>query len=184
MITNLVGTCIRAIRAERNITQQQLADQADIPRATLATVEKDGANPSLAVVYRIALALGTTLDELVVESHQRVQVVRNESMQRLHSADGVYRATIVSPTNTRHFLQQVFRLKAGCGYDGKPHPPGSEEYLYILQGEIVLEVAAEKEHLKQGDSARFGGNIHHRYINPTADDALGLVTILEKRETR
>ena len=41
MISNLVGNRIREIRAKRNITQQQLADTANIPRATLATIEKD-----------------------------------------------------------------------------------------------------------------------------------------------
>ncbi len=183
MITNLVGTRIRAIRAERNLTQQQLADLAEVPRATLATIERDDANPSLAVVYRIAMAFGCSLDEMVVESHQRVQVVRGETMRRMEAGNGAYRATIVSPANAHHFLQQVFRLQAGSSYDGKPHPPGSEEYLHMLRGEIVIEAAGESVHLKRGDSARFGGNVHHRYRNPSRNEALGLVTILENKET-
>ncbi len=182
MITNLVGTRIRAIRAERNLTQQQLADLAGISRATLATIEKDDANPSLAVVHKIAVALGAGLDELVVESHQRVQVFPGEKMRQVESGDGVYRATIISPANAHHLLQQVFHLRAGACYEGKPHPPGSEEYLYILEGEIVIEVAGERVHLKQGDSARFGGNVHHYYRNSSQNESQGLVTILEREE--
>ncbi|MCP4041345.1 MAG: helix-turn-helix transcriptional regulator [Gammaproteobacteria bacterium] len=181
MITNLVGLRIRAIRAERNLTQQQLADLADIPRATIASIEKDDANPSLAVVYKVAMALGTTVDELVLEEHQRVQVTKGGKMRRVESVDGTYRATIVSPENARHLLQQVFTLVAGSSFEGKPHPPGSEEYIHILQGDIEIDVAGECVTLKQGDSARFGGNVHHCYYNRATTDALGVVTILEKR---
>lgn len=180
MLTNLVGTRIRAIRAKRNLTQQQLADLAGIPRATLATVEKDDANPSLAVVHKIASALNTAIDELIVESYQRVQAVRKERMPHMESASGSYRATVVSPENAHHILQQIFRLAPQSSHEGKPHPPGSEEYLLVLHGELIIEVSDETVHLKEGDSARFGGNIHHSYINPAQSEAVGLVTILEK----
>lgn len=180
MITNLAGTQIRAIRANRNLTQQQLADLAKIPRATLASVERDDGNPSLAVVFKIALALGTTVDDLIVEEHQRVQAIPKANMPTSTSEDGSYSATIISPPDSKHLLQLVFTLDPEGVYEGKPHPPGSEEYLHILKGEVIIRVAGENLHLKRGDSARFGGNVHHTYQNPTQSSAMGLVTILEK----
>ncbi len=180
MITNLAGTQIRAIRATRNLTQQQLADLAKIPRATLASVERDDGNPSLAVVFKIALALGTTVDELIIEEHQRVQTINKCDMPTTQSEDGTYHAIIVSPPDSKHLLQLIFTLDPESAYEGKPHPPGSEEYLHILNGEVIIEVAGENMHLKKGDSARFGGNVHHIYRNPTKSAVMGLVTILEK----
>lgn len=182
MITNLVGTRIRAIRAKRNLTQQQLADLAGIPRATLATVEKDDANPSLAVVHKIASALSTTIDELVVESCQRVQAVRKERMPHMESTDGNYRATVVSPGNAHHFLQQIFRLAPHSSHEGKPHPPGSEEYLLVLKGQVIIEVGGEAVHLEGQESAHFGGNIHHTYHNPSSSEVECIVTIVEKQD--
>jgi len=180
MITNLAGTQIRAIRATRNLTQQQLADLAKIPRATLASVERDDGNPSLAVVFKIALALGTTVDELIIEEHQRVQAILKADMPTSTSADGTYSATIISPPDSKRLLQLIFTLEPEGAYEGKPHPPGSEEYLHILKGEVVIDVAGEQMHLAKGDSARFGGNVHHVYKNPTKSNSVGLVTILEK----
>lgn len=181
MITNLVGTRIRSIRAKRNLTQQQLADQAKIPRATLASVEQDDANPSLAVVHKISLALDVTIDQLIVEQHQRVQAILHNKMPNTESGDGNYSATTISPSDTGYFLQLKFHLKAGANYEGKPHPPGSEEFLHILQGEVTLEVAGESVRLVEGDSARFGGNVHHVYSNHGQEDAIGLVSILEHK---
>lgn len=179
MISNLVGNRIREIRAKRNITQQQLADTANIPRATLATIEKDESNPSLAAVYKIAVALNCTIDDLLEKQHDRVEVFRNADMGRAESGDGNYRAITVSPTTNSAYSQQTFTLKPNSTYVGKPHPPGSEEYLHILEGALTLEVAGEKIPLAKGDSAHFRGNIEHSYQNRGKTMVQGIVTIIE-----
>ncbi len=181
MITNLVGTRIRAIRGERNLTQQQLSALAHISRATLATIEKDDANPSLAVVHKIACALNVSIDELIVENHQRIRLLKHKDMRKTESNNRIYRATEVSAENNHHFLQNIFSIKANSCYQGRPHPPGSEEYLHILEGEVVLEAGGETIHLVAGDSGSFGGDIQHSYRNPTAKESRGVVTIIEPK---
>ncbi len=179
MITNLVGNRIRELRAKRKMTQQQLADRADIPRATLATIEKDESNPSLAAVYKIAVALDCTIDDLLETHHERVEVTPKDTMGRFESGDGRYRALTVSPNGNPSFSQQLFELDPKSTYDGKPHPPGSEEYLHITQGVVVLEIANEDTVLREGDSAHFRGNVKHSYHNRGDTKARGIVTILE-----
>ncbi|ABK43350.1 transcriptional regulator, XRE family [Magnetococcus marinus MC-1] len=179
MVNNLAGMRIRQLRSQRKLTQQALADMAEIPRATLATVEKDDANPSLAVVYKIARALGLSIDQLLVTERERIQVVPADQMRWVETADGRYRAVVVSPGNALHFFQQIFSLQAGAVYEGRPHPPGSEEYLHVLEGALELELAGECKRLVKGDSARFGGNVLHQYRNPTEQTVRCLVTILE-----
>ena len=179
MITNLVGNRIREIRAHRNLTQQQLADLANIPRATLATIEKDDSNPSLTAVYKIAVALDSTIDDLLEQQHRRVEVTRSKEMGRMESGDSVYRAITIAPSGNPQFSQQLFSLSAESTFQGKPHPPGSEEYLFILEGEVELEVAGEVVSLGKGDSAHFRGNIKHSYRNPTKRMAQGVVTIVD-----
>lgn len=178
MISNLVGNKIREIRATRKMTQQQLANRADIPRATLASMERDDSNPSLAAVYKIAVALDITIDALLAVKNQRVAVTRAREMSRSESGDAVYRATAISPASNAHFSQQLFQLDAHSIYHGKPHPPGSEEYLHILEGEVILDAAGEKVSLSAGDSACFRSNIQHSYRNPGKEKTVGIVTIL------
>ncbi|MCP4493536.1 MAG: helix-turn-helix domain-containing protein [Gammaproteobacteria bacterium] len=181
MITNLVGTKIRAIRCEHNLTQQQLSALAHVSRATLATIEKDNSNPSLAVVHKIACALKVSIDELIVESHQRIRLLKQKDMRKVESHDQIYLSTEVSAANNHHFSQNIFSIKANSCYQGKPHPPGSQEYLHILEGEVILEAGGEDIHLSTGDSASFGGNIHHSYSNPTDMESRGVVTIIASK---
>lgn len=184
MISNLVGNNIREIRAKRKMTQQQLADRADIPRATLASMERDDSNPSLAAVYKVAVALDITIDDLLAVKDQRVAITRAKDMGRSESGDGVYSAISISPSSNAHFHQQIFYLEGDSIYHGKPHPPGSEEYLHILDGEVILDAAGEKAHLTKGDSACFRSNIQHSYQNPGDIQAVGIVTILVFPEIR
>jgi transcriptional regulator with XRE-family HTH domain len=178
MISNLVGNKIREIRAMRKMTQQQLADRADIPRATLASMERDDSNPSLAAVYKIAVALDITIDGLLAVRDQRVAVTKARNMSHSVSGDGLYKSTVISPASNAHFHQQLFYLEPHSLFEGKPHPPGSEEYLHILEGDVNLDAAGEVVELSKGDSACFRSNIEHSYYNPGECQTVGIVTIL------
>jgi len=56
---------IRELRADRGeMTQQQLADRIGVTRQTVNAIEGGKYSPSLEVAFRIAHALGATLDEV------------------------------------------------------------------------------------------------------------------------
>ena len=57
-------TRIREFRARHDLTQAQLADRVGVRRETVSFIEQGKYNPSLRLARRIALELGSTLDEL------------------------------------------------------------------------------------------------------------------------
>ena len=48
---------IRQLREARGLTQEQMARLSGIPRATWGHLESGGANPTLSVLHKVALAL-------------------------------------------------------------------------------------------------------------------------------
>ena len=56
---------VRQLRDARGLTQAQLARAAELPRPTLANLESGEANPTLAVLTKVAAALQVSLEELV-----------------------------------------------------------------------------------------------------------------------
>ena len=54
---------IRELRALREMTQQQLADQVGVTRQTVIAMEQDKYSPSLETAFKVALALGVTLEQ-------------------------------------------------------------------------------------------------------------------------
>jgi putative transcriptional regulator len=59
-------TRIRELRARYNLTQEELARKVGVRRETILFIEKGDYNPSLLLAHQIALALGTTLDDLFI----------------------------------------------------------------------------------------------------------------------
>ncbi|HWG18369.1 MAG TPA: helix-turn-helix transcriptional regulator [Acidobacteriaceae bacterium] len=54
---------IRELRAAREMTQQDLADQVGVTRQTVIAIEQDKYSPSLETAFKVALALGVTLEQ-------------------------------------------------------------------------------------------------------------------------
>lgn len=58
------GGRVRHVRLQRNLSQEALAEKADLDRTYIGGIERGERNPSLKNVERIAHALGVTISEL------------------------------------------------------------------------------------------------------------------------
>lgn len=59
-------TRIREFRARHDMTQDDLARKVGVRRETISFLERGRYNPSLKLAHDVALALGTTIDELFI----------------------------------------------------------------------------------------------------------------------
>ena len=58
---------IRRLRFENGeMTQQELADKADVTRQTIIAIEQGKYNPSLALAFKIARSFGQKIEEVFV----------------------------------------------------------------------------------------------------------------------
>ena len=55
---------MKAARAGKDLSQQELADIVNVSRQTISSIEKGDYNPTVNLCIRICEALGKTLDDL------------------------------------------------------------------------------------------------------------------------
>lgn len=60
---------MKAARAAKGLSQEQLADLVDVSRQTINAIEKGDYNPTVKLCISICRALGVTLDELFWEEN-------------------------------------------------------------------------------------------------------------------
>ena len=62
---------MKAARAARNLSQQQLAELVGVSRQTINAIEKGDYNPTIRLCISMCRALGKTLDELFWEEEEQ-----------------------------------------------------------------------------------------------------------------
>jgi len=71
---------LRALRAERNWTQADLAARADVSRQSINAIEVGKFDPSLPVAFRLARVFGLTIEEVFVEEGQQEDRIAGEGI--------------------------------------------------------------------------------------------------------
>lgn len=59
-------TRIKELRARNNLTQADLASMVGVRRETILFLEKGKYNPSLKLAHKVAMALGSTIEETYI----------------------------------------------------------------------------------------------------------------------
>lgn len=73
-----ISNRVHVFRAERRMTQQQLADAIDVTRATINALERGHYNPSLELAFKLSLFFKTDIHSIFSTGKQSVtQVGRN-----------------------------------------------------------------------------------------------------------
>lgn len=153
------------LRHARHLTQHGLARAAAVPRSTIANLESGTGNPSLAVLVKVAGALGVPIDELLASARASVRRWRAGEVPTREKGRGVgLRALIPEPMPDG--MMDLMDFAPGAAMGGTPHLPGTREYFTLLEGRVVLNVAGDRHELATGDVLAFPGNLPHSYQNP------------------
>jgi transcriptional regulator with XRE-family HTH domain len=166
---------VRAIREARGLSQQQIAKLAGIPRATWSHLESGSANPTLAVLTRVADALQIRLDELLASPRQPVRHLRAGELPLRTRGPVSVRKLLPEPLPGLDMERMT--LPAGARMTGVPHAPGTREYLACERGQVQLFVAGDGFLLETGDVVVFRGDQRHGYANPGRDEAVAYSVI-------
>jgi transcriptional regulator with XRE-family HTH domain len=65
------GKAVRALREERGLSQERLAEAADVDDTYISGLERGLRNPTLLTIDRIARALGVSMATVVAEAEAR-----------------------------------------------------------------------------------------------------------------
>jgi len=60
-----IGENIKEVRIKQNLSQKNLAEKCNCKQSMICYIEKGDRNPSLAMLFKLASALGTTVDTLI-----------------------------------------------------------------------------------------------------------------------
>jgi transcriptional regulator with XRE-family HTH domain len=167
-ITRHLGSRVKQLRADRGWSLEALAAASGVSRSMLSQIEREQANPTLAVTLRIARAFGMALGDLLQmpDATSSVNVIRANDRAYHYRSDKDCQIRTLSPLNLEKDVEfYEIPLQAGGALRSAPHFEGTREFLTVQKGRIRVESAGDSEELNPGDSSSYRADVPHAIIN-------------------
>jgi transcriptional regulator with XRE-family HTH domain len=166
---------VRELRIGRGWSLEALAQASGVSRSMLSQIERNQANPTLAVTLRIARAFDVSLGELVMSetAASAIQVVRANDKAFHYRSDKDCEIRTLSPLHLEKDVEfYEVRLKQGGALRSAAHFQGTREFLTVQKGRVRVESAADLDELDPGDSATYRADVAHAIVNTGRGDAI------------
>ena len=174
-INRHLGSRVKNLRTHRGWSLEALASASGVSRSMLSQIEREQANPTLAVTLRIAQAFGMTLGDLLEmpSATSSVTVIRAEDHAYHYRSDKNCRIRTLSPLNLEKDVEfYEVQLQLGGALRSAPHFEGTREFLTVQKGQVRVESAEDSETLGPGDSANYRADVPHAIINAGRTEAV------------
>lgn len=160
-----VGGRLRQIRHTRRQTLSEVAARAGVSESFLSQVERGRSNASIASLQRIAGALGFTVGELFDGGLARPQVLRRADRPTL-ALGAIGTKYLLTPPPFENVEIFAGELPVGGTTGDELYVHGdSEEFVLVIRGDVVVQVAEATHLLESGDSIRYKSSLPHRLAN-------------------
>lgn len=170
-----LGARLKKLRADRGWSLDNLADASGVSRSMLSQIERDQANPTLAVTLRIARAFEMSIGELVEHpgASSGVSVIRAVDRAYHFRSDEHCKIRTLSPLHLEKDVEfYEVQLRPGGELRSAAHFEGTREFLTVEKGRVRIESGADSETLERGDSASYRADIPHAIVNAGRHEAV------------
>jgi transcriptional regulator with XRE-family HTH domain len=178
-----VGPALAALRERQGLSLDQLSRKAGVSKSMLSQVERQLANPTVAVVWRLAQALGVPLAQLLdggpLAAEPAITTVAAQDTPRLATPDARCELRILGPVELAgRFEWYELRLAPGGELASPAHEPGSREHLSVQSGALEVQAGADTRRLRAGETARYAVDQPHAIRNPHRTVATAVLVVL------
>lgn len=163
---------LRALRQARGLSLDELARASGVSRAALSQIETQRTNPTIGILWKIAVGFGLPFSELIGEERASVAVLRRDDAQPMRSGDGRFTSRALAPAGALPSVEiYELRLAGRSKHVSEAHASGVRELVIVLGGTLRLTVGSTAHDLAVGDSIWFAADVAHTYENPGAAEA-------------
>ncbi|MCD0505484.1 helix-turn-helix domain-containing protein [Bordetella petrii] len=180
-IDHQIALRLRALRAERGWSLDDLAQRSQVSRATLSRLENAAVSPTASVLGKLCAAFGMTLSRLMrlVEDDYPPVVGRDAQPVWNDTATGFERRSVSPPA--QRLAGEVLECRLAPGthihYQDPPRP-GLEHHLLLLEGQLQVGVEGRAHRLRPGDCLRYQLTGASEFLTPARSGAHYLLFIV------
>lgn len=171
-----IGKKIKELRMQKGLTQEELADRAELSKGFISQVERDLTSPSIASLIDILQCLGTSLEDFFAHSTPEQVVFKKEDY--FEKQDSEYKNLIkwIIPNAQKNMMEPILLIlePGGSTYPDTPHE--GEEFGFVLKGSITITIGNNSYKIKKGESFYYVASKTH-YIQASSKYGAELIWV-------
>ncbi len=169
------GERIRRLREAKKISTEAFSHDTGYPEDFLNDIEGGKIAPPVAVVLQLSRILEIDMDQLE-GAHGKEAARKRTTSHKKRVASYAYKS-LTKPGEKKHLRAYRVTIEPETEHKGVEYHHEGEEFVYILEGCLKIQVGQNSSTLKQGASINFDSSISHKLSNPTGEKAELLVVI-------
>ncbi len=171
-----IGNKLKELRVQKSLTQEELANRAELSKGYISQLERNLTSPSIATLVDILQCLGSNLEEFFSESSSEQVVFSKTDYFEKYDQELKNDIKWIIPNAQKNMMEPILlNLESGGStYPDNPHE--GEEFGYILKGSILLHIGNNIYKAKKGESFYFLANKQH-YIEATSKNGASLIWV-------
>ena len=156
-----IGSKLKDLRVQKGLTQEELADRAELTKGFISQLERNLTSPSIATLMDILQCLGTSIGEFFnEETEEQVVFSRNDYFEKTDSELKNMIQWIIPNAQKNEMEPILLTLQAGGSvYPDNPHE--GEEFGYVLKGSVILHIGNRSYTARTGESFYYSADKQH-----------------------
>ena len=160
-----IGRRIKNLRNRNGLTQQELADRAELTKGFISQLEQGQVTPSLVTLLDLIECLGTTPSDFFKPTGaEKVVFGDRDYFEKIDEA-GNSTVWVVPSAQSNQMEPVVVTIQPHTALP-TDDPHNGEEFGYVLSGRIALYRQETRSDVKAGESFYFEADKPHRIENP------------------
>jgi transcriptional regulator with XRE-family HTH domain len=168
-----IGERIRNLRELSNLTQEELAERANLTKGFISQIERDLTSISLDSLIQILEAMDENLSDFFRETSEEKIVYREDDRVAIEK-EKIDKFELLIPGSTNRRLEPILLTLRKGQTTPTERPHEGEEFGLVLQGRINLRYGKEVQKLKKGECFYFSAEKEHWLQNPGSKEAVVL----------
>jgi quercetin dioxygenase-like cupin family protein/DNA-binding XRE family transcriptional regulator len=185
-----IGAKLRAMRLKKKMGLVELGRHTGLSPALLSKIERGRMVPTLPTLLRIALVFSVGLEHFFTEPSRRptLAIVRRADRKRFPERMGDSEPAYVFESLDFPALERVMNAYyvefEEPGRTSRIHQHPGEEFLYLMEGRLVVTVGDAAHTLDAGDAMYFESSVPHAYQSEGRRKARAIVVSSPDRRQR
>lgn len=156
-----IGQKIKELRIQKSLTQEELADRAELSKGFISQLERDLTSPSIATLTDILQCLGTNLEEFFMGSAEQQVVFKKNDYFIKTDLDLKNTIEWIIPNAQKNMMEPILLTLEPEGKTYPDNPHEGEEFGYVLSGAVVITIGNTSYKAKRGEAFYFTPNKKH-----------------------